>query len=126
MANNDDLIKIATETYVYGYPLVYDLAETGKILDGSSTLVENGGPNRFAPARDLLGPDAKFVSPNNDTLYLIGACDVSAGPLVLHVPDTNARYYVLQFVDAWSNNFAYVGRRATGTKEGTFLLTPPG
>jgi len=29
------------------------------------------------------------------------------------VPDTSGRYYVLQFVDAWTNNFAYVGRRAT-------------
>ena len=24
-------------------------------------------------------------------------------PLVLHVPDTNDRYYVLQFVDAWTD-----------------------
>jgi hypothetical protein len=33
---------------------------------------------------------------------------------------------VLQFVDAWTNNFAYVGRRATGTTAGSFLLVPPG
>jgi hypothetical protein len=33
---------------------------------------------------------------------------------------------VLQFVDAWTNNFAYAGRRATGTTAGSFLLTPPG
>ena len=31
---------------------------------------------------------------------------------------------VLQFVDAWTNNFAYVGRRATGTAAGSFLLVP--
>jgi hypothetical protein len=42
------------------------------------------------------------------------------------VPDTAGRYYVLQFVDAWTNNFAYVGRRATGTAAGSFLLVPPG
>ncbi|MEJ1154695.1 DUF1254 domain-containing protein [Microbacterium marmarense] len=41
-------------------------------------------------------------------------------------PDTDGRYYVLQFVDAWTNNFAYVGHRATGTGEGDFLLVPPG
>src|SRR6185503_11562321 len=39
-------------------------------------------------------------------------------------PDTAGRYYVLQFVDAWTNYFAYVGRRATGTEVGTFLLIP--
>ena len=123
---DDDLTELATRTYLYGYPLVYDLAETRKVFDGSTPLVSSTGPNRFAPARELLGPEAKFVSPNNDTLYLIAACDVSAEPLVLHVPDAGDRYYVLQFVDAWSNNFAYVGRRATGTAEGHYLLTAPG
>ena len=39
------------------------------------------------------------------------------------MPDTHDRYYCLQFVDAWSNNFAYIGRRATGTKEAQYLLT---
>src|SRR4029450_4196660 len=65
----------------------------------------------------------QLVPPNNDTLDLIGQCDVRQGPVVLHVPDTHDRYYVLQFVDAWSNNFAYIGRRATGTAEAEFLLT---
>ena len=51
--------------------------------------------------------------------------DLSVGPVSLHVPDTDGRYYVLQFVDAWTNNFAYVGHRATGTKSGDFLLVPP-
>ncbi|GAA3168734.1 hypothetical protein GCM10020255_055860 [Rhodococcus baikonurensis] len=51
--------------------------------------------------------------------------DLSVGPVALHVPDTDGRYYVLQFVDAWTNNFAYVGHRATGTKSGDFLLVPP-
>jgi hypothetical protein len=119
-------VKAATQVYVYGYPMVYSVGEIAKTADGSTTVVEHGRLNAFAPARRLLGPEAKFVSPNNDTLYLIGACDVQGGPLVLDVPDTDDRYYVLQFVDAWTNNFAYVGRRATGTKAGRFLLVPPG
>jgi hypothetical protein len=41
-------------------------------------------------------------------------------------PDTAGRYYVLQFVDARTDNFAYVGRRATGTAAGSFLLVPSG
>ena len=28
-----------------------------------------------------------------------------------------------KFVDAWSNNFAYIGHRATGTAGASFLLT---
>jgi hypothetical protein len=116
-------IKDAAAAYVYGYPLVYDLKEVATFVEGGGSLPVQAPYNTFAYARRLLGPETKFVSPNNDTLYVIGQCDVRQGPLVLHVPDTGDRYYVLQFVDAWSNNFAYIGRRATGTAEAEFLLT---
>jgi hypothetical protein len=85
---------------------------------GAGSLPVNAPYNTFAPARELLGPETTFVTPNNDTLYVIAALDLSAGPLVLHVPDTGDRYYVLQFVDAWTNNFAYIGQRATGSVAG--------
>ncbi len=55
----------------------------------------------------------------------MAALDLRPGPLVLNVPDTADRYYGLQLVDAWTNNFAYIGRRATGTAERRFLLTGP-
>jgi hypothetical protein len=32
----------------------------------------------------------------------------------------------MQFIDAWTNNFAYVGHRATGTDAASFLLVAPG
>lgn len=123
---DSDLITAATTTYLYGYPLVYNLAETAKLFDRSPGLVQSAGANKFGPARRLLGPEAKFVSANNDTCYMIAPCDVRNGPLLLEVPDTADRYYVLQFVDAWSNNFAYVGRRATGSESQTYLLAPDG
>jgi hypothetical protein len=118
-------IKDAAAAYVYGYPLVYDLKEVATFVEGGGSLPVQAPYNTFAYARRLLGPETKFVSPNNDTLYVIGQCDVRQGPLVLHVPDTGDRYYVLQFVDAWSNNFAYIGRRATGTAEATTRGRPP-
>ena len=58
-------------------------------------------------------------------MYSIAQVDLSVGPVLLSVPDSAERYYVLQFVDAWTNNFAYVGKRATGTGAGDFLLLPP-
>ncbi len=66
------------------------------------------------------------MSINNDTLYSIAQLDLGGGPLLLRVPDAAGRYYVLQFVNAWTSNFAYVGRRATGTSAGSFLVVPPG
>jgi hypothetical protein len=116
-------VEDAAEAYIYGYPLVYDLQEVAEFVEGGGSLPIQAPYNTFAYARRLLGPETKFVSPNNDTLYVIAMLDVRQGPVVLHVPDTHDRYYVLQFVDAWSNNFAYIGRRATGTAEASFLLT---
>jgi hypothetical protein len=115
-------VKFAAEAYVYGYPLVYNMQEIAKFPIGTSLLGKSVPYNTFGCAQELLDPGAKFVSPNNDTLYLIAICDVRREPLVLKVPDTHDRYYVLQLVDAWSNNFAYIGRRATGTVEQVFVL----
>jgi hypothetical protein len=120
-----DRLRLATDAYIYGYPLVYDVSEV--IKQSANASIATAAPiNSFGHAIRLGSPQDDFVSVNNDTLYSIANCDVRPEPLVLHVPDTNDRYYVLQFVDAWTNNFAYIGRRATGTAEGTYLLAGPG
>ena len=119
-------VQLAAQVYVYGYPLVYNLHEIDGFARNIASMPFSAPYNQFGYARVLLGPETEFVSPNNDTLYVLAACDVRQGPLVLHVPDTAGRYYVLQFVDAWTNNFAYIGRRATGTGESEFLLAAEG
>ena len=62
----------------------------------------------------------------DDVLYLGGWLDVKAGPRVLHVPGMDDRYYSVQLTDPTSGaNFAYVGKRTTGTSPGDFLLCEP-
>ncbi|HEV2249859.1 MAG TPA: DUF1254 domain-containing protein [Candidatus Limnocylindria bacterium] len=64
---------------------------------------------------------------NRDTLVTAGWLDLRNGPLVLHVPDMHDRYYSVQFTDPAKNVvFAYVGTRATGTREGDYLITTRG
>jgi hypothetical protein len=64
---------------------------------------------------------------NRDTLSTAGWLDLSTGPQVLHVPDMAGRYYSVQFTDPSKNiNFAYVGKRTTGTQGGDYLITGPG
>jgi hypothetical protein len=64
---------------------------------------------------------------NRDTLYVCGWLDLREGPLTLHVPDFANRYYSVQFTDPSNNtNFAYVGKRTTGTQSGDFLITGRG
>jgi hypothetical protein len=67
------------------------------------------------------------VGVNHDTLLTGGWLDLRKGPLVLHVPDMHGRYYSVQFTDPSKNtNFAYVGKRTTGTQAGDYLITGPG
>jgi hypothetical protein len=66
------------------------------------------------------------IGTNRDTLYVCGWLDLSKKPQVLHVPDFSGRYYSVQFTDPSKNiNFAYVGKRTTGTKAGNYLITGP-
>jgi hypothetical protein len=123
---SDDLAALAAEAYIYGFPLIFDLREVSRFTRKGLGSTPAAAFNRFSHSPKLAGPQDRFVSINNDTIYSIAQVDVGGGPLLLRVPDTADRYYVLQFVDAWTDNFAYVGRRATGTAAGAFLLVPPG
>ncbi len=66
------------------------------------------------------------IGTNRDTLYTVGWLDLSKGAQVLYVPDMAERYYSVQFTDPSKNiNFAYVGKRTTGTRAGDYLITGP-
>ena len=121
----DDRAALAAEAFLYGFPLVFNLQQVGRVTREGFGVLPPAPFNHWAHATKLAGPEDTFVSVNNDTVYSISALDAGAGPIRLRVPDSAGRYYVLQFVDAWTNNFAYVGHRATGTGAGTFLLVPP-
>jgi hypothetical protein len=124
--SDDDAIKLATEAYLYGFPLVFNLDQVRRFVTTGVGSNPKAPFNQFSHSRKLAGPQDTFVTINNDTVYSMAQLDLSVGPIRLHVPDTAGRYYVLQFVDAWTDNFAYVGHRATGTNAGDFLLVPPG
>lgn len=113
-----------TQAYLYGFPLVFNLEQVSRLITDGIGAMPSAPFNSFAHGRSLAGPQDTFVTINNDTVYSMAAIDVSVGPILLHVPDADGRYYVLQFVDAWTDNFAYVGHRATGTGAGDYLLVP--
>ena len=46
-------------------------------------------------------------------------------PVVLIVPPISDRYYTFEFLDAYTNVYAYIGTRATGSTGGTYLITGP-
>jgi hypothetical protein len=119
---DNSVTHLAGEAYLYGFPLVFNLDQVTRYVTTGVGSNPQASFNQFSHARALATPKVTFVTINNDTGYSMAQLDLSVGPLRLHVPDTDGRYYVLQFVDTWTNNFAYVGHRATGTGEGDFLL----
>ena len=83
--------------------------------------------NHFTHTHRRLGPDDReVVSPNNDTVYSNAWLDLAAGPVVIDTPDMGDRYWTLGLLDAWTNPFAYVGRRTTGNRAQRTLVHAPG
>jgi hypothetical protein len=81
-------------------------------------------PLRAAPTS---GSNLITTGVNRDTLYTVGWLDLKDGPQILHVPDMAGRYYSVQLTDPSNNtNFAYVGKRTTGTAAGDYLICGPG
>ncbi len=117
---------IGVQAYIYGYPLVemYRVRYT-RVFNPAA---KNRTPlNQFYHIRQLHDHTATTViGPNNDTLYSSAWLDLAKEPIVLDVPDTKGRYYVMHFMDFYTNSFAFVGKRATGTKPGSYAITGPG
>ncbi|MBX3607645.1 MAG: DUF1254 domain-containing protein [Piscinibacter sp.] len=83
--------------------------------------------NQFTHTHRKLGPhDREVVSPNNDTVYSNAWIDLSRGPVLIDTPDFGDRYWTLGLLDAWTNPFAYVGRRTTGNRRQRTLVHGPG
>jgi hypothetical protein len=83
--------------------------------------------NQFTHTHRRLGPeDREVVSPNNDTVYSNAWLDLSQGPVVIDTPEMGDRYWTLGLLDAWTNPFAYVGRRTTGNRPQRTLVHGPG
>jgi len=73
-----------------------------------------------------LSEKAGYVTPNVNTVYGFGFMDLGGEPVILTVPNSKGRYYVVEILDAYTNAFAYAGGVATGYDGGTFALIAPG
>ncbi len=121
----EELTALASEAWIYGYPHIYHIDEMLHST-GTDELATAAPLNLTGSATRLANADDEFVSVNNDTIYHTLMGDVGDEPLVLNVPATGDRYFLLQFIDAWTNNFAYLGTRGTEGRAGKYLLAGPG
>src|SRR6516164_532166 len=119
---------IAQEAYIYFYPLVImDVTRKHFTNIEPGKMFARGPMNTFSHARTF--PPATFrgaTHVNFDTLYSVGWLDLTQEPVVISVPDTQGRYYLMQLLDMWTDSFAGVGKRTTGTGAGNFVVVGPG
>lgn len=126
-AAKSDLGQIAEEAYVYGYPLV-TMEMTRRVMTNTPAPSGTHAPmGQFLRMRAY--PTAQFrdvTAPNADTLYSTAWLDLSAEPYVLSLPDMNDRYFLMPMLSGWTDVFAVPGKRTTGTKAQTYVITGPG
>lgn len=118
--------KTIQAAYIYGLPLVIMDISRQQMADTANRDVY-AAPNTIRHKSAF--PDATFrsvVRPNADTYYSIAWFDLKAEAVVLSVPSSGGRYYMLPMMDMYSNVFAAPGTRTTGNDAKVFLLTGPG
>ena len=123
----DEVRAITREAWLYayaplqGYQTMYNQTQN-KAFGGYV-----GGFNKFRHyARSSTPADTDIVTPNNDTPYSWAWLDLRTEPMVLSLPAVPApRYYVNQWFDLYTHNFAYTGVRTTGREAGTYLFVGP-
>jgi hypothetical protein len=127
--SKDSVISLAKAAFIYAMPIALMDMTRKKV---TNTVKPSSGADLMAPVNQLANatqfPNAKFTSvvrPNADTYYHTGFLDLTTDALVLTVPNTNGRYYLLPMLDAYGNVFSSPGKRTTGTLADTFLITGP-
>ncbi len=119
---------IAVDAYIYFYSLVtMDVTRKQTINLPSGKQPGFGAMNVFHSIPAFPPADLKaVVRINFDTLYSIAWLDLTKEPMMVSVPDTDGRYYLLPMLDMWTDVFASPGWRTTGTQACSFLVMPPG
>ena len=120
--------EIAKDAYIYGFPMVDNYRiQYSYFVDQQDPQYKGPWNQIHNTARVFTPADTAIPTPNSDTPYSFIGADLRAEPLVLTIPPIDAgRYFAVQFVDAYTYNFAYVGSRTTGNGGGKYLLAGPG
>ena len=121
-------LRPGRRAYIWAYPLAITAA-TAELATSTDKPLPNGHApfNQFGHVGKLItAADKDVVSSNADTIYSSAFLDLKQGAALIFVPDTGGRYYSLMLEDAYTNVFGYIGKRATGTAAGHYLIAGPG
>lgn len=84
--------------------------------------------NEMGKTRVLSGPQDRIVpTVNNDTLYSQAHYDLDiSGPMVIDIPQTDDRYYIVQLLDAYSDSIEDLHLKSVGNQGSKVLLVKKG
>ena len=125
--SEQDAHAIGVSAYAYFYPLVTMDITRRQLTNVARAEGIHGPMNSFVSLPEFPPADMKVVvRPNFDTLYSSAWLDLTKEPMIVSVPDTHGRYYLLPMLDMWTDVFASPGWRTTGTQAGAYAVVPPG
>ena len=118
---------IAKEAYIYGFPMVDNYRIQHAYFVDAKNPEYKGSWNQIINIPRVYTPEDKAIqTPNSDTPYSMVGMDLRAEPMVLTVPPIDKkRYFSIQLIDAYTQNFAYIGSRATGGEPGNYMVAGP-
>ena len=113
---------VGLQAVIYGFPAVKDLNMRYSMVEKPVGVTDTPINQWFHVRRPAAPTDTTHGSVSNDFLYSVGWYDVRKEPVVVSVPESGKRYFGTQFMEWYSDIFAYLGTRATGGKAGSYLL----
>jgi hypothetical protein len=122
-----EAVKIAVDSYVYGYPLVtFDMVRQQQ-TNVAKPDAEHAPMGQMIKMRTYPAVDNHCcAAPNADTLYTEVWLDVSKEPFVFSIPEMGNRYYIMPMLDGYSEVFFVASAPLTDGKPQTYAITGPG
>ena len=123
----EEVRAVAEEAYLYGFPMIVNYKVMYEYnIDRASGQFKAPFNQINNEARVFTPKDTTIVTPNSDTPYSVAQLDLRAEPVVLCMPEIEkTRYYDVQLVDMYTDNYGYIGSRATGNGAGCYLVAGP-
>lgn len=113
------------DAFYFGFP-IFEFARTAQRQYAATSARGDAPSSSFTHRAQLADHTARNVTtPNNDTIYSSARLDLVKGPALIEIPTVTDRYFSVAFMNALTDNFAYVGTRATGGAGGRFLVVGP-
>jgi hypothetical protein len=119
--------QLGADAFIFGFPLLAMTTAMCHTTGVPAPTGERAPLNHFAHIRRF--PDASFhaiVGANADTLYSQAWLDLAEEPILLELPDTGGRSYLMTLLDAWSNVIASLGPRTANAGKRAYAIFGPG